>query len=548
MTWQRGIVLGMALGLGPQGAALAEPDSFHLGVQTHFVQGWRLEFLDLVEDMGAQSLRDELSWPATEPRPGEFDFSTDRAAFLPLAIERDMAPLILFTDTHPDYDDGQTPFSDDAQRAMARYIRAVLDHYQPGIARIEVGNEFNSDDFVSGPFAQDRTRYLAAMLRAVHEEIADTHPQVEFLCTGTHSVALGFFRALFEQGILQYCDALSVHLYRDHPESFEIELGRLTALMAELGTVLPIHVTEFGKWFDDPDQAPGFMLKMVALMAEAGVAGAWWYALLDQPWWPNMGLHDPDTGTDMPAADAFRLLQRQLLPLGRPQRIGDSPLDHIYSFGAGGDAIVAWGAPANLIVEGAQSYLDARGRPLPPVTELGHDPVIILGRDLYVQVERARDLVDTHYSFGRAPWSYHAHRADGTQVALDYIDWEWSSSLGDPGLRPLVISHDWIGGAMFDTGAYHAIERFTAPVTGSYLVTGRWYHDTPPSGDGADVTVRTHDQVLGSGIVDAQAFHFGPAEVALNAGDTLDFAVGPHLAPGADVIRRAIDIQFPPAP
>lgn len=530
----------------------ADPsDVMELGVQTHFAQGWRLEYLDLLPTLGATTLRDEVSWQAIESGPGIYDFAGDRLEFLLAASDLGIDPLIVFTDTNPLHDNDMTPWTEAGRQGLADYVVAVLDAYSPGVRRIEIGNEFNSDDFVSGPFTTDRTVSFAAMLRDVHRAVKERHPDTQILCTGTHSVAIGFFRALFEEGALASCDAISLHPYRDRPEHLGPEIERLRDLMAEFGTVLPIYATEFGKWFDDPDEAPDYMLKMVAIMGDAGVEAAWWYALLDQPWWPNMGLYNPD-GTPLPAADAFRFLQRELLLLGRPRKVGATPLDMVFEFGASGQAFVAWGAPGQLVVQGDATFLDARGQRSDSPGELGDTPVVILGRDLVVSVERDRDMLDVGYGFGMPSWSYHSRRPDGSEAPLIHLDGNWTSILGDPWLRPLLITPDWISGALFDNGPHHAIERFTAEVTGPHEVTGQWMR--PPrdagsaSGDGADIVISLNGTIIGKGIATDQPYVFGPTTLYIAAGDRLDFAVGPNREGGDDATRREIRIIFPQLP
>ena len=541
------VALVATLAATPLWSQPAGEQDFFLGVQTHFVQGWRLEFLDLLPQLGASSLRDELSWPLVERAQGRYFFNHARTRYLDIAIARGLDPLLLFTDTHPDYDGGQTPHSHEAQTALARYVAATLDNFAPGLRRIEIGNEFNSEDFVSGPFKEDRARYFAAMLRVIHDTVKQQHPDTEILCTGTHSVAIGFFRALFEQGVLESCDAISLHLYREQPEGLKAEIDRLRALMAEFGTVLPIYVTEFGKWFDEPEDAPEFMLKSVMQMGDVGIAGAWWYALLDQPWWPNMGLYRPDPTEAMPAADSFRLLQEQLLPLGRPRLVGATSADQIYALGEPARAVVAWGAPGQLSIEGAERFLNASGQEIAPVSQLDHAPVVILGDNLKVDITRDHTLVDVRYGFGHAPWSYHAKRPDGTETPLVHMDWEWASFLGDPWLRPLLVTQDWISGTRFDTGAYKAAERFTATETGAHDIAARWFLPQESELAGATVSVRHNGSEIAQGSVTQTAFHFGPKSIALVAGDQIDFVVGPSNVDGNHAVRREITIKAPRA-
>ena len=421
--------------LAPQSAAAEDSgtsnrDVFTLGAQTHFAQGWRLEYLRTFAGIGVSHFRDEFNWSAIEQEEGVYDF-TPVAPYMTAAEKAGYSPLIVFVDTNDLYDDGNTPYTDAGRAAYARYIAAAIQAFPNTIKRIEIGNEYNSD-FARGPFVDRRGYFTGLMIKAIVPVVKEANPDMTVLCTGAHSVATGYLREVFETGALEYCDGISFHPYRSHPEHVDAEIIRLKSLMAEFGVEKPLHVTEFGNWFEDPADAPDYMLKMVALLGAVGVADAYWYALLNEEWWPNMGLFKVN-GEEMPAAAAFRFLQTTLLPMGRPVARSARGEDHVYEFGDGGRAFIAWGAaPARLNVKGDATYFDTMGNQIDPVDDLTSEPVVIIGQDLSVEVVRDQSVHSAFFGYGAAPWSYLARKPDGEEVPFRVMDWNWGPYNGDP--------------------------------------------------------------------------------------------------------------------
>ena len=519
---------------------------FVLGVQTHFQQRWPIELIGQARDLAAPALRDELTWRSVEKEKGVYDFSEPDRYMVPL-FESGLTALIVITDGNRLYDDGDTPHSKSGIAGLAAYVSAIFAHYGPDKVQIEIGNEVNSDDFVSGPFLRDKPATLAATARGLRERLQKDHPDATIICAGLNTIAIGFFRDFFRRGGLQACDAISVHPYRDNPDTVALELDRLKRLMREFGGEKPIYATEFGKWFDDPDAAPDYMVKMVVQMAAAGVREAYWYALTDEPWWPNMGLLERDGKTEKPAADAFRLLQTRLLPLGRPVTRSDAPTVRLFEFGTGGKGFVAWGSGARLLVSGEATYLDSSGRPVPPVTQLSDTPVIILGDGLEVSVQVPQVVADTKYQYGHLPWSYFALRPDVGLTPLETMDWNWTSFRGAPDLSPLQVGGDWVTTARFQGKPYHAVERYTAPVSGEYRIKGWWRasEKTEPS----QLIIRHNRQtVLEIPEITPDRFSLGGLKLDLRTGDILDFELAPTGPDGAGSVQRRIQVFGPPSP
>ncbi|TMM51059.1 glycosyl hydrolase [Sulfitobacter sabulilitoris] len=523
-------------------AAQHRVDAFRLGVQTHFEQGWSTDLIETAKRLGAPAVRDEIGWSEVETAPGVYDFSVADAYMHPL-IRAGIMPFIVINDTNPLYDGGKTPHSTDGRAAFARYVSAILSHYGADAVRIEIGNEVNSGDFVNGPFATDQPRYFAATVRAVKERLQQDHPQAGIICSGLNTVAIGFYRSFFRRGGLVACDAISVHPYRDNPDSLMGDLARLRALMREYGGEKPIYVTEFGNWFENPDNAPDYMVKMVTQLAAAGVEEAYWYALLDEEWWPNMGLMDRGGKARKPAAETFQMLQTRLIPLGRPRTLSDDATVRVFEFGTSGEAYVLWGSGATVAITGAASFLDTRGRDIAPVTRLTDSPVIVVGRGIEVQVAASEIVADSLYQYGQPPWSYYALRPDIGLVPLEIIDWDWTSYRGAPDLSPLAVRDDWITTARFGDKPYHAIERFTARAGGRYRVSGWW--EASPKTEASQLLIRHNRQTISQATITPDRFSLSGVSLQLAPGDTVDFEIAPGGPGGNGSVRRRIQIAGP---
>ena len=533
-------VLAFCPAAGPAGDA-AE-DLFELRVQTHFSQGWDLSALEVFPQIGAPGFRDGMYWQKVEAQPGRYDIS-EFAPYLEAAREAGLDVLVVVAGVHPAYDGGETPYTDEGRRAYARYVAAVVDAYPDVINRIELGNEYNTNGFLVGRWEDDPGRYFGPLAREVAQAVKAVQPDTQIWCTGAHSVATGYFRKVFESGALEHCDAISFHPYRDAPENVDREIAQLQALMSEFGSELPLQVTEFGDWFEHKSDAPDFLLKMVSLMGSSGVAGAYWYALREQEWWPNMGLFTEDF-EEQPAAAAFRFLQKELLPLGRPVALGRRGEDHLYEFGTGGRAFVAWGAPGDLMVEGEVEYFDSSGRPVDPVDRLSDGVVVIRGEGLSVSISRDRPVYSSYYGYSDAPWSYLAMREDGRVTPFGAVERNWNPYTGHPDLKPMSVTFNKIVSAILSGRKFYAVERFTVPESGPYVIEGCWFRGKPHA-DGADIRISRNGEVLAAGVVADAPFEFGPVTLMLEAGDEVDFAVGPNQKDGGNWVERRITVTGP---
>lgn len=515
--------------------ATAYAGDFRLGVQTHFSQGWPENLLDEAQAVKASGLRDSVPWSSGERRPGDYDFSSlDFDAIRTACADRQDFVLTLVP-VNKLYDDGGFVYSDEGRAAFAAYVNAVLDAFGDCIAAIEVGNEINTANAFKGPAADDRYAAYTALVRTVHAAVKARHRSVAILGGSTNVVGIGFLQKLFALGMLRDVDGIVVHPYRSVPEGLEFELQRLDAAMAAAGARKPIWATEFSDDFKAPGDAAPFLIKMVTIMSAAGVERAYWYALIDQKWYPTMGLFALDL-VPKPAAAAFTAAQSLLLPSGRAVRIdAKDPLVRLYRFGNG--RYVLWGAPRGIVLRKGDAW-DSSGNPIASLDRIGDDPVI-LNADAVWTLGPSVVLADTRYQYGTAPFSYAAEQPGGGEAPLEVIDWEWTSYWGTRWTAPLRINVESLAVAGDAAAPVRARIRYTPKGKAAYRI--QLCASKADKGDGMDVEIRTGGKALRTALLKTDVSMIETVPKSSRA----DVVFGPNQVSGGDAARYRIRILTP---
>jgi hypothetical protein len=327
-------------------AALAGPINVRTGVTTHFSQGWPPRLMASAAELGTATIRDSVHWAQVERSPGNYGFTPQNSGHVDRACQAGMNVLLGIDPRNRIYDGGKTAYTPQAQTAFARYLAAIADRWPDCVVGIEIGNEINGQNNVTGPAAANRVSAHVGLLPAVHEKVKPAHPDLLLIGGSTNTIATGFLTRLFRAGMLDWVDAVAIHPYRPEPEGVDWEVARLQAAMTAAGNVKPIWATEFSREFPDPAAAAPFYLKMVALLEGAGVGDHFWYALVDQRFFPTMGLLTL-AGERKPAAAAYAFAARTLAPLGPARRI-DERDPALFHFRFGADTVSAWRAAARV--------------------------------------------------------------------------------------------------------------------------------------------------------------------------------------------------------
>ena len=537
-------------------AVTVTPNPMVMGVATAFdQQGWDFSILDTAKSIGATTIRDGVQWKNIETTPGVYQFTANGGTYLDTLTQKGFAVTLLMTDSNPLYDGGNTVYTDAGRAAYARYVVATLNRF-PGVKAIEISNEYNAWNFVSGPVRDEgygpRQKYYFEMLRTVYQAVKASRPDVKVLGGAALSIPVGYFKPLFELGALNYMDGLVVHPYTTEPEQFEKQIAILRTAMGS--TPRPIHVTEYSQGLDSVADTASYLVKSVAVMATAGIAEADWYALRQQGsandiWYKNVALTSFG-GQILPPGQAYKVLSQQVLSKGASTRIAIDDFTYVYQFGQ--HAMVIWGEPRSLTVTASARFYNAQGVEIAnpgsittgaPVIVVSDTPLVYgsnvtlgatqLVADSFDQFDYSNDLSGPAKFEGL--WSYYAYGTRDqkfdpmyTQGGGEISSSDWTPHIGSNWLRPFNISARQLNPVDFGTAAapnvFKAVLRYTSPSSGSFTISGPW-DVASGSADGVDLTVQVNGQSLLSTTFNGH-YDMNLKGVALRMGDVVNIIVG----------------------
>lgn len=225
-----------------------------LGVNIHFMDPKPGE-LDMLAGAGIRWVRTVLSWKATEPEKGKYDFSSYDRLLAALGSHQLKAVLIL---------DGDNPLygfeslaSDAGRQAYSRWAVAAVEHFKGRGILWEILNEPNGD-FWKRYINADQYASLAV---AASKAIREVAPNEAIMGPATSGMDFKFLEACFRGHVLDWWDAVSVHPYRQSgPETVERDYQTLRSLIARYapkGRFVEVVSGEWGyssKWRRiDPD-------------------------------------------------------------------------------------------------------------------------------------------------------------------------------------------------------------------------------------------------------------------------------------------------------
>ncbi|MDA7421972.1 hypothetical protein [Tritonibacter multivorans] len=244
-----------------------------LGAVSQFQAGAQYKRLDRVRALAQSSLRDGLRWHEIEQQDGLYRFDHRSGRYVSDLIEEGMLGSLTLHPSSNRRNNGATAADPEQTKAFADYVAAVAQQF-PGL-RLEIGNEFNSSSFLSGPAKDlsvpDRARLHAAHILAIAETGAVA--QDRLLAGAAHSVAAGYIWAVLDQGVADHISAIALHPYTSPAEVLpaHLEVLRRHPAMQKLA----IEITEFG--IADDRNAPDHFWRNYCKMALANVRRAVWY-------------------------------------------------------------------------------------------------------------------------------------------------------------------------------------------------------------------------------------------------------------------------------
>lgn len=503
-----------------------------LGVNTHFSQGWPIRYWPLLAELHTATIRDSIHWAKVETATGQYSFTDQNSAHVRRACDAGIGVILVLRPNNPLYDGGTTVYTEEGRTAFARYVLAILDRFGPCVRAVEIGNEINAGNNVNGPAAADRIQSHVALLKDVYSLVKPRHPATSILGGSTNAIGTGFLKQLFAAGALPFMDGVAVHPYRRDPAALDWELARLNAAMKIYGAVKPVWATEFGNDFQPPDEVAAYLVKMAVLLNASGVRDAQWYALVDQPSFPTMGLYTL-AGSPKPAAGSFTWLASDVLARGPAERV-DATEPDLFHFRFGPDRQIIWGARRTLSLPAGTPVRNVRGTVIPIPTEISDTPIII-DSGVLPELGPPSVLADSLDGYGLAPWQYFARRADGNDIPLEGIDWNWSSYIGKLTMKQLTVNP----GGMRPTGGakqpINIVLRYTAPSSENIYASACLLHQGS-AGDGVSFQLLLNGRVMQTATVKARSYTVDlPLNLAPN--DIVEFVVGPQQTPLNDLVH-----------
>jgi hypothetical protein len=335
--------------------------AIRLGAVSNFGQGWTEESYSAVQRFRISRLRDSIRWAEVERTPGRYVFNGRKSAWPDRFQAENVKITLTLAGGNPLYDGGNTPHSPAALAAFGRFAAAVVKRY-PQIDTVEIGNEFNSGNFVSGPVKTDglarRAQHHLAILEAVAAAVRKVRPGISVIGGSSHSIAAGYLWPLLERPESRLMDGLAMHPYTTDIDQLprQIEFLKRDPHAAKL----PLFITEFGS--EDRVLAADDLVRGYVTLASTGAAEFDWYPLNER----GDGLVPlvRKDGTVTKAGQAFLFVQSNM----RGMPVQDiSPDEFTFVRRIGNKMLALWGAPRDVrLARRDITASDATGAKLDP--------------------------------------------------------------------------------------------------------------------------------------------------------------------------------------
>lgn len=274
------------------GVPAAAADDLIVGVGTHLSGGKRPieKTLDLLSAAGAESLRDDATWAAVEPKKGELRIPPHWDVLVNEARKRNIEPLWILAYGNKFYDGGAKPHSPEGIAAFTRYAEFVVRHFKGRVSRYEIWNEW---EHWTGNTTPGSAEGYVRLVRSVYPAIKKVDPQAEVLvgAVGAEGMRKGYLRRLIELGVLDNADGLSLHTYLhcrrwgSGPADWAHWMRDLDRELADLtGIRQTFYVTEMGwpahegKCGVSEEEQAEYLTQMFVLARDLSfIKGIWWY-------------------------------------------------------------------------------------------------------------------------------------------------------------------------------------------------------------------------------------------------------------------------------
>ena len=495
-----------------------------MSVSSNFGQWAQPDTVARALAFGIDNFRDEVHWSRDS-------LETPETAF-PDALAPARVSIILNLG-HPEVEGGHLPVTPEGRAAFAEFAARVALRF-PNVESVEIGNELNSDDFVSGPFLEaplsERAALYAKLLTDTTRTVRAARPDIRVLGGAAHSLPETWLAPMMEAGAEM--DALAFHPYGVAPEWIGDQVGLVRRRLSLPD--LPFEATEYGT--PDPEAAPGLLIRAHCTMGLAGVTRFAWYPLTARGdgLVPLLGPVNP---TD--AGLAWRQAKEHLA--GRPLvDASPDPFTRVCRYGE--TTWVIWGSGRVLDLPESAAVADAAGRPVAPPYSLSEtEPLVVfLPPGASPQLGAQRTVADTafEYALDGGDAFDRFGRLDGRRIDLPALPGQGAAGTPWRPYRGAVedgwtrLDPDWLRPGGTAERPLEIVHRWTAPeaVSGMLEVT------LDPGGP-SSVAVSAPGIAVSEEIAAPWTLR---RPVELTAGEAVEVSVGPGADGVGDVVGYRI--------
>lgn len=363
------LLIVLLLSLFFSARALAE-EAFIIGVATDLMNrsASSSKAMQLLEEAGVDSVRDDAYWSIAEPRRGLLRIDPAWQTYLSKAREHRLRPLLVLGYGSPFYDNYAKPRQPLVREAFGNYVNFVSGELAGSVDFYEIWNEWDKENPVAEDFSQDYSSLVEDSARRIRQQ---KKPQIILAGAVTsNGMDLGFADRLIQTGMLAHVDGLSLHPFvhcrhdeRQTPERWMAWLRWIDADLRSLAArPVPLYLTKMG-WPSNTgkcgvsEQTQAAYLARSYFLAQTlpDIKGMWWADLLNgaDPHDPqqNFGLLHEDL-TAKPAYLTLKIISPILHNYRyEPEKSRELNDNYLLRFARGTDQVlVAWtSAAANSI-------------------------------------------------------------------------------------------------------------------------------------------------------------------------------------------------------
>jgi len=216
------------------------------GVNIHFVEP-REKDVEMIAAAGFRFVRMDFTWSRVEREKGKYDFPGYERLVNSLAVRR-IRPLFILDYGNRHYDSGLAPHTEEGRAAFCRFAAAAAKRFSGKGIIWEIWNEPNLDKFWR---PRANVEDYCALAVEVCKALREADPRCTIVGPATSGIDLRFVEKVFQAGLLEWLDGVTVHPYRmNEPESAMPEYKKLRELIDKYAPPekkgLPILSGEWG--------------------------------------------------------------------------------------------------------------------------------------------------------------------------------------------------------------------------------------------------------------------------------------------------------------